>query len=683
MSFIQPFVLWALPLALLPVIIHLVHKRRHRVVEWGAMMFLLDGAKLSKGRQRLREILLLVMRTLAVLGLIVGLGRPLAGGWAGSIAGESAGTVILVLDRSASMSSAAAQGRAETKLAAGVRALEGALEIARPGELLVIDTTRPAVATPLEGHGDLALLGLDRTTEAAGDVPAAIETAVGYLSTASAGRTEIWVVSDGQGADWGTEDGRWSALTSAMEAHPAGVRVRLSLAGGGPSVNASVRVERARREVGPEGAELVLDVVANRTGGEGDEVLTPMAVVVGGARTSVDIEFSGAEARLQGLRIPLDEGLESGFGFVELQADGRPADDRFYFVFGDPQALEIAVVAERSDVMRVTSIAAELPFDPSVELAARTLSIDDVAGPEDLGLASAAALIWQAPLPTDDELRGALEAFATDGGSILFLPPGAPGDGTFQGAGWDTWNDVPPGQMAGPSTWAADDDLLASGLDGVPLPMGEVEIRRWCGIAAAADEDAPPLRTLAALEDGDSLLARSSREGGGVWFLGLLPTAESSNLATQGIVLVAMVQRMIEQGARSRGSGAQQDTGPADWLTAGGGWTLASQLEGGATLADVELHAAVVTDGETFVARNRPLAEDVSAPGATEAIRDVFGGLDVVVEEASGSGGVASGSGLLEEIWRLFLVLALAGLLAEALLCSTEGDAPRRTEGAA
>ena len=70
MNFLQPWILWGLPLIAIPLVIHLMHKRRHKVVEWGAMMFLLDGAKLSRGRQRLREILLLVMRTLAVLGLL-------------------------------------------------------------------------------------------------------------------------------------------------------------------------------------------------------------------------------------------------------------------------------------------------------------------------------------------------------------------------------------------------------------------------------------------------------------------------------------------------------------------------------------------------------------------------------------------------------------------------------------
>jgi hypothetical protein len=59
MSFLQPILLVGLPLALLPVIIHLINQHRHRTVRWAAMMFLLDAKKMTKGLARLRQILIL------------------------------------------------------------------------------------------------------------------------------------------------------------------------------------------------------------------------------------------------------------------------------------------------------------------------------------------------------------------------------------------------------------------------------------------------------------------------------------------------------------------------------------------------------------------------------------------------------------------------------------------------
>ena len=102
MTFLQPLLLWGLPLAALPVIIHLIHLHRRRTVKWGAMMFLLAAQRMNKGFSRLRQILILAFRVLALLALVFVVSRPLAGGWLG-LTGGAPDTVLLLVDRSASM----------------------------------------------------------------------------------------------------------------------------------------------------------------------------------------------------------------------------------------------------------------------------------------------------------------------------------------------------------------------------------------------------------------------------------------------------------------------------------------------------------------------------------------------------------------------------------------------------
>ena len=127
MSFLQPMLLAALPLAALPIIIHLINQRRYQTIRWAAMMFLLAANRMSRGYARLRQWLIMVFRMAVIAGLVFAISRPLAGGWLGLAAGNRADTTIVVLDRSPSMQQAGASG-VGSKLETGRRQLVRTLE---------------------------------------------------------------------------------------------------------------------------------------------------------------------------------------------------------------------------------------------------------------------------------------------------------------------------------------------------------------------------------------------------------------------------------------------------------------------------------------------------------------------------------------------------------------------------
>ena len=110
MTFLQPWVLVALPLAALPVIIHLINQRRFQTVPWAAMQFLLAAKALSRGYSRLRHWLILLLRMLAVAAVILAVGRPLSRGWLALAGGGRPDSAIVVLDRSPSMQAVATAG---------------------------------------------------------------------------------------------------------------------------------------------------------------------------------------------------------------------------------------------------------------------------------------------------------------------------------------------------------------------------------------------------------------------------------------------------------------------------------------------------------------------------------------------------------------------------------------------
>jgi hypothetical protein len=79
MTFLEPLMLIGLPLVLLPIIIHLLNKLRHRSVKWAAMMFLLSANKTATRHAKIRQWLILLMRAFAIAAIIFVVSRPIAG----------------------------------------------------------------------------------------------------------------------------------------------------------------------------------------------------------------------------------------------------------------------------------------------------------------------------------------------------------------------------------------------------------------------------------------------------------------------------------------------------------------------------------------------------------------------------------------------------------------------------
>src|SRR3954449_4398 len=138
MSFLHPALLAALPLAALPLVIHLINQRRYQTVRWAAMMFLLAANRMSRGYARVRQWLILTARMLAIAGLAFAISRPLAGGWLGLTAGGRADAAILILDRSPSMQQAGL-GSGSTKLESGRRQLVQTLKMLGKSRWVLID----------------------------------------------------------------------------------------------------------------------------------------------------------------------------------------------------------------------------------------------------------------------------------------------------------------------------------------------------------------------------------------------------------------------------------------------------------------------------------------------------------------------------------------------------------------
>ena len=107
---VNPGYLWACGgLVLIPLLIYILNRSRHRDIPWAAMRFLISANRKNIRRTRVEQLLLLAVRTILITLLGLSLARPvLQSGAAASLLNRNTHH-IFVLDNSFSMAASGSQ----------------------------------------------------------------------------------------------------------------------------------------------------------------------------------------------------------------------------------------------------------------------------------------------------------------------------------------------------------------------------------------------------------------------------------------------------------------------------------------------------------------------------------------------------------------------------------------------
>ena len=655
MTFLAPWLLWMLPLAALPVVVHLIHLYRRRQVKWAAMIFLLAAQRMNKGLSRLRQVLILLLRALAVAALIFVVTRPLAGGWLG-LTGGAPDTVLILLDRSVSMEQAN-PATGVSKRAAGLRNLSKAITdaVGTRSRLVLIDSATGQPLT-LPKATDLTDIPQTGPTDTAADIPALLQGALDYITTNKTGRTDVWLLSDTQETDWNPSGGRWEPLRKAFAA-VQGVRLHLLTYPQSARDDLGVAIDRVTRREAGDHAELLLDLHVTRHAENPPPVDVPLRFVVDGTATTAKVTLKDNQLLVQGYALPIDKTLRRGWGRVELPADSWLGNNTFNFVFDEAPVLRSVIVSDDPTQSDPLSAALSAPADPSRRYTATVLPTRRAA---EIPWADTALVVWQAPLPKpDDALGRQLREHVAAGRSVLFLPPDAPDDTELFGLKWGQWETAVGDKPMNIEWWRNDADLLANTRDGAALPVGTLEITRRCGLLG----DGVPLARVTGRQPLLLRAAPSQPGNGNAYFLGTLPG--TSSLARDGVVMFALLQRALDEGAQTLGK-AQARVCAADALGPDPGqWQPVDGAETTGYAAGLPLRAGVMAAGDRLAALNRPPSEDQPQTLSPTRLNELFAGLDYQVVADT----LENNRSLTNEVWRTFLLAVAACLVGEALLC--------------
>ena len=104
MTFLNPLVLFGLIAAGIPILLHLLNLRKLKTVEFSTLTFLKELQKTKIRRLKIRQLLLLALRTLLVVFIVAAFSRPtLKGSFPSGFGDHAKTTAVVILDDSQSM----------------------------------------------------------------------------------------------------------------------------------------------------------------------------------------------------------------------------------------------------------------------------------------------------------------------------------------------------------------------------------------------------------------------------------------------------------------------------------------------------------------------------------------------------------------------------------------------------
>jgi uncharacterized membrane protein len=321
MSFLTPLFWFGVAALAAPILVHLVRRTRARRVEFPALVFVRQVPQRTIRRRTLHNLLLLLLRCLAILLIVLAFTRPFFSDPSAARESNSAGATVILIDTSLSM-------RREQLFAEAQRRAEAIIDDARNEDRLALVSfgRRYEIInrfTTDKNKIRAGLKGLSAGWEGT-DYEQSLRGAEGLFSELQAsGQKRIVLISDFQAAGWSQANATFK-LNSDIQLQT------LDVGGNNPPPNVAVTNVEAHGVIfGQKYADNVVVRVNNFSDTPRDHLIIDFLIndqtvakreLSLGARDTKFVEFTGFN---------LAEGANRGA--IEIAANDFAPDNRFFF----------------------------------------------------------------------------------------------------------------------------------------------------------------------------------------------------------------------------------------------------------------------------------------------------------------------------------------------------------------
>ncbi|MFQ5704854.1 MAG: BatA domain-containing protein [Gemmatimonadales bacterium] len=408
MQFLAPLFLVGLTALAIPVLVHLSHRTKKEAIPFPSLMFLSKVPYRTVRRQQIRHWLLFLMRSVAVVLLVMAFARPLFNSLSlGGAVANSAREVVVMVDRSFSMGYG---DRWERAVAAAHEVIDGLGPDDRASIVLFAD--RVEIANQPTGDRIVLSETIDNAEVGPGATQYAppLQAAARILEASNLPNREAVLITDFQRSGWDDREDVRLPQGVILTALDVGEDQVANAAVSGLTVDRILRSDRERVALSARVVNLGKDAVRGlgiKLQIDGKEV---------GAR-SVDLVGKGsATVRFASFAMPPREVR----GVVRIAGDALAADDTFRFVLSPGRVVSILILEHagaRNDESLYLSRALAIGNAPRYRVTAKKITrfrASDLAG-------RSAVILNDAPFPRGARGRSLKEFVAAGGGMLVVL----------------------------------------------------------------------------------------------------------------------------------------------------------------------------------------------------------------------------------------------------------------------
>lgn len=547
-TFINSLLIPALALALLPIVIHLMNRKKTRLILFSSLDFLKALQRNKMKRLKVRQILLLLLRSAILLLAVLAFMRPVSVvSDRGDIAAHHATSVILIIDNSMSAGLVSDQGAVIDRIK---KKAADIMEFMKEGdEALLISADGETSPQFSRNFSELrARISSLSVRPVSMDLTDALHRAATLMESARHPNREIYVLSDLQANAFEKEP-----LAILSEASLVPVLVSFSSEHVG---NSSVRKAAVTSRILEQQKPLKVEVTLRQDGpSRGDGLLTMYLDGRRSGQLPVSME-NGPDEKNHTFTVTAPR---SGYvtGYAEMDDDPLMPDNRYYFHAYIPEAVRVLLVGTgpETEILRLalsptgdgTSSVRVIRTTPAQFLTVNDSEYD-------------VAIFYNMPTFSDAVLQR-VEAFVRRGGGLMVFPgPALQMDDYNSGL----MTRLGIGRMAGRAVHSKDVlsfdrvDAAYPVIGGLfESPMKEVKIESPAVIQSVKVLPGTSAVVPITLSDRTPFLLETRLDRGTVMFFCTSVNLEWSDLALKGLF-----PAMLHRGVRYLASSGVDETGP-------------------------------------------------------------------------------------------------------------------------